>query len=203
MDAAQRWEAEQDACRKWEAIGAKRQELEERLLGATACYEQTKRERDAIEVRITQAVAGVGGLESAFRGEVATLRGDCDRLARQVTGLQRLLRIVEGEEKRAHGVWKKHHDGLFDRNRPGVYDGGMLALMAERGEICVGHRVSLRDESDDSLFDCVLTGGDTPVERAVRGRYVGDRVTVDAPGGAYCCRVVAVFVAPAPTGEKQ
>ncbi|MBC7805146.1 MAG: hypothetical protein H7145_03245 [Akkermansiaceae bacterium] len=70
----------------------------------------------------------------------------------------------------------------YSRDRPGVYDGEILALMAERGEICFGHRVSFRDESDDSRFDCVLIGGDTPVERAVRGRSVGDRVTV---GGAY------------------
>ncbi len=192
MDAARMWEAEQDARQKWEAAGAKRRELHERLVGATTCYEQAKRGRDAIEARITQAVTGAEGLESAFRGEVAMLRGDCDRLAVQVAGLQKLLRIVEGEEKRAHSVWKKHHDALFDRDRPGVYDGEMLALMAERGEICVGHCVSLRDESDDRRFDCVLTDGNTPVERAVRGRSVGDRVTVDAPGGAYVCCIVAV-----------
>jgi transcription elongation GreA/GreB family factor len=67
-------------------------------------------------------------------------------------------------------------------------------LIAERGEVCLGHRVRLRDETDGSTFDCVLTGGETPVERAVRGRSVGDRVTVDAPGGVYVCEIVSVEV---------
>jgi transcription elongation GreA/GreB family factor len=192
MNAAQKWDVEQNARRVWEAAAAKRQELQDRLDGATACYEQTKRERDAIEDRITQAVAGTGTLEAAFRGEVAQLRGDCDRLARQIMGLQKLIRIIAGEEKRAHDVWKRHHDTLFDRDRPGVYDGEILTLMAERGAVCVGHRVSLHDESDDSVFDCVLTGSDTPVERAVRHRAVGDWVMVDAPGGAYRCQIIAV-----------
>ncbi len=190
MNAVEKWEAEQNARRLWEAAAAKRQELQSRLEGATACYERTKRE--AVEARITQSAAGVGTLESAFRGEVAQLRGDCDRLAKQVAELQKLLGIVGGEEKRTCGAWEKCHAALMDRNRSGFYGPGILALMAERGEVCLGHRLRLRDEADGSTFDCVLTGGETPVERAVRGRFVGDRVTVDAPGGAYVCEILAV-----------
>lgn len=195
MNAAEKWEAEQNARRVWEAAAAKRQELQARLNSAMACYERTKREREAVEASITQAVADAGTLESAFRGEMAQLRGDCDRLAKQVTGLQKLLGIVGCEEKRTRGVWEKSHAALLDRNGSGFFEVGVLALMAERGEVCLGHRVWLRDETDGSTFDCVLTGGETPVERAVRGRFVGDRVTVDAPGGAYVCEIVALEVA--------
>ena len=194
MTATKLWEQAESARRTADGATTRRRDLEERLQRTTACLAQTRRERNAIEAQITQAVSSgdADGFGAAFRGELATLRGDCERLTSQAAGLEKLLRVVAGEERRLVGVAESCHATLLDRDGSGVYTPEVRTLLAERGIVCLGHTVTLIDADDESAFTATLTGADTAVERAVRGKRVGDTVSVHAPGGAYTCRVKAI-----------
>lgn len=163
MSGAEWIAAEQEAKQAWEAVATRHREIEERLA-------RTGAERD----------------------RAATAREDHDRLAARAATLVKLARIVGGETERAHRAWQKCVANLWEPNHPGTYKPVVLRAKAAAGEVCPGHRVWLEDVADGSAFAFLLTGGDAPVEGAVRGRFVGESVTVSAPGGAYACRIVSV-----------
>ena len=128
---------------------------------------------------------------AAFSGDGVRIRGECDTFCARVKSLTQLSRILGGETERAHRAWQTCLADLWEPGRSGIYHAGVLREKAAAGVLCAGHRVCIADDGGETFhFD--LAGGKTPMERALRGRLVGDAVTVDAPGGAYQCRVIGV-----------
>ncbi len=191
---AERWiAAEREARLKWEAASGQQRDVEARLADVGACRARAGRDVVEGEARATSAVNGDDhSLETAFSLPLARSRGERDRFAARATDLGKLLLVVTGEAARAERAWRTSLSDLWEPGCPGTYRAGILRIKAVDGEVCAGHRVSLTD-ADGGAFDFLLTGaGETPVERAVRGHLVGDVVTINAPGGAYDCLIVAI-----------
>ena len=111
---------------------------------------------------------------------------------------------------RGHGDLSENFEYHSAKNEQGLLERRIAILSARlrdavmideeaaavSGVVTVGSHVELeRDDGERLSLEISSVGGvspDSPVGRAVLGRYVGDEITVEAPRGTWRARVIAI-----------
>ena len=142
--------------------------------------------------------------------------------ARQRAALAAELEELEGPRRRAvvqaiktareHGDLSENFEYHAAKNEQGLLEARIRTLRArldnsvlvdestrEAGEVGVGSRVEIEDEDGSrmaiEISNVSGTGTaspESPLGRALLGRVEGDAVKVDAPGGSWSARILAV-----------